>query len=114
MGVILREVKDKPKKPLGWYEFDIKKLQRVGKTLHIFDSRTSGEAIISKGYEGVYMFFYLRPGDRITVQGYVTKRGSLHCTGGLGFRDPQPADLEERENEAQAKLDEWYDDDGNL
>lgn len=54
------------------------------------------------GRNAVYLAFLLRWGDRITVFGWLSKYGLQGR--GLGFTDPEPKDMAQREAEAENKL----------
>ena len=92
----------------GWYDFRIKCKALRGRVLRITDLATNTEAVISKGYHGVWLYFYLQPGDRIKIKGYITSKGSLHGDGDVAFQEPQPTDLEKREIEADSQAGDWW------
>jgi hypothetical protein len=113
MPYIISVSAPKPKSAasLGWYKLTIRRLELRGKVLHLTDAVTGGKVVISKGYHSVFLYFYLKPGDNIQVQGSVNKNHSVHGSGEMYFDKPEPSEVELAEREAKAEdmaTDRWY------
>jgi hypothetical protein len=117
MPIVIRRIPPKGeaiKRPFSWWEVDIRRQELKGKVLTLTDIRTGGKVVINRGFHSVYLQFYLRPGDRVNCEGYLTAKGHIHGSGEIFFRDvpgkPSEAELEARESEAQGKAEDyWYD-----
>jgi len=105
MGVTIREVKPGQKKPIEWHQWtgEVARVKFVDKTLFIYFGQ--GEEARIRNRSSLYLYFLLRPGDKIVITGRLTKYGLQGFE--LGYSDPEPTDMNAREAEANEKCSEF-------